>query len=533
VADQPWARHLPPGADRDRPWFPPPTSLPATWAASWSDHPSAPVLLAADGSATGSPPDVGERHPDPRWCTAGELDERTRVAAGRLATAGLAAGDRLLWSAGASLPSVVTCLAALRLGAVVVPVNDVWTERELRHVAADLRPIAAALARPEQGRWVEGATDGPLVQLSPSLEQLGAAAVSSLAKAPVLDDAGPADPAVVVYTSGTTGAPKGAVLSHGNLAAGTAALISAWRWEPSDRLVLALPLFHVHGLCAGLLGTLAAGGSAVLQGQFQAEGVLEAVRRDRASLFFGVPTMYHRILATGQAGDLARLRLCVSGSAPLPAPLWERVRADGATPVLERYGMTETLLTLSNPYDGERRPGTVGFPLPGVEARLEGDAGPAASIVEGESGTLLVRGPSVFRGYWDRPAATAQCFEGDWFRTGDVMSVGSDGYLSVRGRRTDVIISGGYNVYPAEVEDVLLTHPAVAEAVVTGTPSEEWGEVVTAWVVAAGEPVAVADLEAFAAERLAPYKRPRAVRVVDALPRNVMGKVLRGELREA
>ncbi|HUA96343.1 MAG TPA: AMP-binding protein, partial [Acidimicrobiales bacterium] len=335
---------------------------------------------------------------------------------------------------------------------------------------------------------------------------------------------------------GTTGAPKGAVLSHGNVAAGTAALISAWRWEPSDRLVLALPLFHVHGLCAGLLGTLAAGGSAVLQGRFEPDGVLEAVRRDRASLFFGVPTMYHRILATGQASDLARLRLSVSGSAPLPAPLWERVRADG-TAVLERYGMTETLLTVSNPYDGERRPGTVGFPLPGVEVRLEGDCAPpnsgAAPLAEGESGTLLVRGPSVFSGYWDRPAATAECFEGDWFRTGDVMSVGSDGYLSVRGRRIDVIISGGYNVYPAEVEDVLLAHPGVAEAVVTGTPSDEWGEVVTAWVVAAGEPVAPADLQAFAAERLAPYKRPRAVWVVDALPRNAMGKVLRSELHEA
>ena len=531
MADEPWARHLPPGADRDRAWPPPPTSLPAGWAARWSGDPSAPILLAADGAAaTGSPAGRGA---DARWCTAGELDERTRDAASLLAGAGLAAGDRLLWSAAPSLPSVVTGLAALRLGAVVVPVNDAWTERELSQVAADVRPAAAALARSEQGDWVGAGIHGPLTLLSPSLEPLTATGRRPPVAAAPLDGAAVDDPALVVYTSGTTGVPKGAVLTHGNLAASTAALAVAWRWEPADRLVLALPLFHVHGLCAGLLGTLAAGGSAVLQGRFQAEGVLEAASRHRATLFFGVPTMYHRILATGRAADLARLRLCVSGSAPLPAALWEQARAGGGPSVLERYGMTETMLTLSNPYRGERRPGTVGFPLPGVEIALEGTGGvPAGRPAEGAGGTLLVRGPSVFPGYWDRPASTAECFAGDWFRTGDVVSVGPDGYLSVRGRRSDMIISGGHNVYPAEVEDVLLAHPGVAEAAVAGTPSDEWGETVIAWVVPAGEPVAAAALQAFAADRLAPYKRPQEVRVVDALPRNAMGKVLRGELRD-
>ncbi len=252
---------------------------------------------------------------------------------------------------------------------------------------------------------------------------------------------------------------------------------------------------------------------------------------DGATLFFGVPTMYHRLVGTGRAAELARLRLCVSGSAPLPAELWRRAASSGVQ-VLERYGMTETLLTVSNPYDGERRPGTVGFPLPGTQVRLDHD-GETAAATEGEdaTGVLFVRGPTVFAGYWERPAATADSFTGGWFRTGDLASVDADGYLSLRGRRLDLVISGGFNVYPAEVEDVLLSHPGVAEVAVTGTPSEEWGEAVTAWVVPAGEVLDGEALAAYAAERLAPYKRPRLVRVVDALPRNAMGKVLRHELR--
>jgi malonyl-CoA/methylmalonyl-CoA synthetase len=339
--------------------------------------------------------------------------------------------------------------------------------------------------------------------------------------APALDAAGPGDPALLCYTSGTTGAPKGAVLVHGNLLATVEALRLAWRWTPDDRLVLALPLFHIHGLGVGLHGTLAAGASAVLLPRFDVDAVLDAAADHDATLFFGVPTMYARLADSPRVGELARLRLCVSGSAPLPAPLWERLRTDAGQAVLERYGMTETVMNVSNPHDGERRPGAVGLPLPGVEVRLSG----------GNPGEILLRGPNVFAGYWNRPDATAAAFDGEgWFRSGDIGALDDDGYLRIVGRSKELIISGGFNVYPREVEDVLRAHPGVADAAVVGAPSTEWGEAVTAFVVPAGAAPAEEDLLAHAAAALAPYKRPRAVRFVAELPRNALGKVLKHEL---
>jgi malonyl-CoA/methylmalonyl-CoA synthetase len=235
--------------------------------------------------------------------------------------------------------------------------------------------------------------------------------------------------------------------------------------------------------------------------------------------------MYHRLVGSGEAARLAGLRLCVSGSAPLSRDLHARVSSATGSPVLERYGMTETLMNVSNPYAGERRPGTVGFPLPGVEVRF------------GADGEIQLRGPNVFDGYWERPGANAEAFvpadDGgrQWFRTGD-LGEDADGYLVIRGRSKELIISGGFNVYPSEVEDVLATHPGVAEVAVAGTPSEEWGEVVTAWIVADGRAPTVEELAEFTGSLLAPYKRPRLVRVVDALPRNALGKVVRAELTD-
>jgi malonyl-CoA/methylmalonyl-CoA synthetase len=342
-------------------------------------------------------------------------------------------------------------------------------------------------------------------------------------RADPLDGASPDDPALVCYTSGTTGSPKGAVLRHRHLLAATVSVTEAWRWTAADRLVHSLPVFHAHGLAVGAYGTLLSGGSAVLLPEFDPVAVADVTRAWDATMFFGVPTMYHRLFEAGEAHHLAGLRLSVSGSAPLPVDLHHALETRAGVSVLERYGMTETLMLCSNPYEGDRRAGTVGFPLPGVEVQLAGD------------GEILVRGPNVFDGYWNRPAENGEVFvpadDGgpSWFRTGDLGEV-SDGYLTIRGRSKELIISGGFNVYPAEVEGVVLTHPGVAEVAVTGTPSPEWGEVVTAWIVPDGRAPSVDELATFIAPSLAAYKRPKLVRLVESLPRNALGKVQRSQL---
>ncbi len=493
-----WRAHLPEGVDPGTLDLLAGRSLPAIWARRWADEPERPILWSSE---TG-------------WVTAGELEARGRTAAGRLAGAGLRAGDRLVLSAGTSVDLVVAHVGALRLGLIVVPVNTTYSQREVAGIARDAAPRAAVTDDAMRGRWIAEASPEPVLVTGPEV------AIDD-APVPDLDTSGPDDPALLCYTSGTTGAPKGVVLRHGNLVSTVEALRLAWRWEPGDRLVLALPLFHIHGLGIGLHGTLAVGASALLLPRFDVDAVLDASAEHGATLFFGVPTMYTRLAASPRVGELRRLWLCVSGSAPLPADLHERLADAGGQRVLERYGMTETGMNVSNPYEGERRPGAVGLPLPGVEVRLAG----------GSPGEILLRGPNVFSGYWHRPDATAAAFDADgWFRSGDIGILDDDGYLRIVGRSKELIISGGYNVYPREVEDVLRAHPGVVDVAVVGEPSSEWGEIVTAVVVPAAEVPDPDELLTFAAEGLAPYKRPRAVRFVEELPRNALGKVLRHEL---
>ncbi|MBF6555271.1 MAG: AMP-binding protein [Acidimicrobiales bacterium] len=519
---RPWRDHLPDGSGLTSEGLVSSGTLLRAWSARWQSAPDAPLWREPGRSASrpGGPASGsdGEIPVGRRWWTAGEFDEATRRVAGRLRAAGLAPGDRMVWSTAASVAALVANVGALRAGLVVVPLSTAYSERELAHIVTDVRPAAAVVERAEQAEWVRRASPGAVVTVGPEVD---------LPEGDVgpLDAARPDDAALILYTSGTTGAPKGAVLRHSHLLAGTESVRVAWRWGPEDRLVHCLPLFHAHGLCVGVYGTLLAGASAVLLPGFDPAGVAAEALEEKASLFFGVPTMYHRLVRSGYASDLRRLRLCVSGSAPLSSDLHAAVSAAISSPVLERYGMTETLMLSSNPYDGDRRAGTVGFPLPGV------------AIMLGAGDEILVRGRNVFDGYWNRPAADAEAFVpsqdggSPWFRTAD-QGRDDDGYLVINGRSKELIISGGFNVYPTEVEDVLATHPRVAEVAVTGTPSDEWGEVVTAWIVADGFPPSVDDLAQFTSATLAPYKRPRLVRIVEDLPRNALGKVMRNQLRQ-
>ena len=513
---RPWRDHLPRGREMAVADLSSEGTLLAAWSRRWSEAPGALLWLEPSLSDAGrSDPD----RPSGRWWTAGEFDVATRRAAGRLRAAGLGAGDRVVWSTSSSVASLVAHVGALRAGLVVVPANTSYSERELAHIVGDVGASAAIVDRADQAEWVRRGAPGPVVVTGPDLDLPDG-------DPGTVDAAAPDDPALICFTSGTTGVPKGAVLRHRNLLAATEAVVVAWRWTAEDRLVHCLPVFHAHGLAVGVYGTLLAGASAVLLPGFDPGAVAAAAEDHATSLFFGVPTMYHRLVGSGQIGRLSAPRRCVSGSAPLSAELHGAVTAASGIVVLERFGMTETLMNVSNPYEGERRAGTVGFPLPGVEVRLAGD------------GEILVRGPNVFDGYWERPQANAEAFvvaddadlgRSPWFRTGDVGEE-ADGYLAIRGRTKELIISGGFNVYPSEVEDVLARHPAVAEVAVTGTASAEWGEVVTAWIVADGPSPTVEDLARFTRSTLAPYKRPRLVHVVDELPRNALGKVVRSRL---
>ncbi len=472
-------------------------SLPAAWSKRWASGASKPTLW----------------DPGTGWITRGDLAQRTKAAAGRLYGAGLRKGDRIILSAAASVDLVVAHIAALRLGLIVVPVNGAYQQAELAHIVGDADPRAAVVDKPEWVRW--------LAELAPEMTVVSPRLDIDEGQAPSLDQLSTGDPALLGYTSGTTGVPKGAVLTHGNLLAGAESVRIAWRWTPDDRLVLALPLFHMHGLGVGLHGTLLTGASAVLLDGFSPDAVLDAAQAHDATLFFGVPTMYTRLAQSDRTGELSRLRLCVAGSAPLSADLHRRLQEVAGVRVLERYGMTETIMLVSNPYDQERRAGTVGFPLPGVELRLAPD-----------SGEVMVRGPNVFAGYWRRPEATEEAFDQDgWFRTGDLGEFDEDGYLRLRGRAKELVISGGLNVYPREVEDALRSHPEVDDVAITGTPDEEWGELVTAWVVPApGKSPKLKDLRSHLEGVCADFKHPRLLHIVEELPRNALGKVQKHQL---
>ncbi|MEU1051891.1 acyl-CoA synthetase [Streptomyces sp. NPDC005876] len=450
------------------------------------------------------------------------------LAAAAGATAGTlpGGGARVAVWATPTLETAVAVVAALLAGVPAVPLNPKSGEKELGHILTDSAP-ALLLAAPD-------------ADLPAALSGLPRADVDVTARGPVPErSAEDGDPALIVYTSGTTGPPKGAVIPRRAVATTLDALADAWRWTGDDVLVHGLPLFHVHGLVLGTLGPLRRGGSVRHLGRFSTEGVARELTGG-ATMLFGVPTMYHRVAEAlpadpGLAKALAGARLLVSGSAALPVHDHERIAAATGRRVIERYGMTETLMNTSVRADGEARAGTVGVPLPGVELRLVEEDGTEITAYDGETvGEIQVRGPNLFTEYLNRPDATAGAFTPDgFFRTGDMAVRDPDGYVRIVGRKaTDLIKSGGYKIGAGEIENALLEHPGVREAAVTGEPDADLGERIVAWVVPADPqaPPGLEELAGHVAARLAPHKRPRVVRHVEALPRNDMGKILKRAL---
>ncbi|MDM4718740.1 acyl-CoA synthetase [Micromonospora sp. WMMA1363] len=422
--------------------------------------------------------------------------------------------DRVAIGATASLETVVGAAGALLAGVAVVPVPPDAGPMERDHVLSD--SAASAVLVPARDEHPGTRWGRPVIPVDLSRHA-----------GTVHPEPDPADPALILYTSGTTGAPKGAVLSRRAVAACLDGLAEAWHWTPDDLLVHGLPLFHVHGLVLGVLGPLRLGGRLHHVGQPRPERYAAAA----GTLYFGVPTIWSRIAAAPDAARALRsARLLVSGSAALPATVFADLATLTGHQVVERYGMTETLITISAQADGPRRPGTVGVPLPGVCTRLVDEQGGVLPADGTSMGELQVHGPTLFDGYLNRPDAGAAARTSDgWFRTGDVATIGPDGWHRIVGRAaTDLIKSGGYRIGAGEVEDALLAHPGVWEAAVVGTPHPDLGEQVTAYVV--GDGVGEAELIDFVARRLSGHKRPRQVRLVDALPRNALGKVQKSRL---
>src|SRR5437899_2868460 len=448
-----------------------------------------------------------------------ELRTAASGAATRLIAVGITQGTHVALFAENSGAWIVSYLGLQLLGATVVGMNPAFKEAEAEQILTDSEAAAALVDAGRQPLIDALRARLPALRTTARVEEIGS--IAPFPRAGEGRGGGsltPESPAILLYTSGTTGRPKGALLDHGNLLAQGRGVVEAWRWTKEDRLVLALPLFHVHGLAIALHGSLIAGGCAVLV-PFSPENVVRELGAG-GTMFFGVPAMYQRLCdyLDQHPADLRQVRLFVAGSAPLPVTLFERCERILGQPVLERYGITEGGIVVSNPYDGPRQPGRVGYPLPGVEVCL------------GEVADVQLKGGQVFKGYWRNAAASAEVFVDGWFRTGDIGEIAGDGSLAIRGRIKELIISGGYNVYPREVEMVLEQHPAVAEVAVAGLPSDRWGEEVTAFVVVR-TPVDAQELIAYARERLSTYKCPRAVRFIDAIPRNAMGKVDRSQLK--
>ncbi|MFM9860884.1 malonyl-CoA synthase [Pseudoxanthobacter sp. M-2] len=474
--------------------------------------------------------------PAGRVISYGELDAMAARFAGALIARGVAPGDRVLVQVEKSPEAIALYLGTVRAGAIFLPLNTAYTLAEVEYFVGDAEPklIVCDPARAEPVGLLASRYGAEIE----TLDEHGGGSLADLAAAqPALFadvERGPDDLAAILYTSGTTGRSKGAMLSHDNLTSNALALAALWRFGPDDVLIHALPIFHTHGLFVATNVSLLTAGTMLFLPKFDADEILRLM--PRATSMMGVPTFYVRLVEhAGLTQEATKhMRLFVSGSAPLLAETHRRFEALTGHAILERYGMTETNMNTSNPYDGDRIPGTVGFPLPGVELRVV-DQESGAPVASGEIGMIEVKGPNVFRGYWRMPDKTKEDFRPDgFFITGDLGVIDARGYVSIVGRGKDLVISGGYNVYPKEVEDEIDQIPGVAESAVIGLPHPDFGEGVTAVVVLSkGASLDEAAIRNALEGRLARFKQPKRVIFVDALPRNAMGKVQKKALRDA
>ncbi len=464
-----------------------------------------------------------------------DMLERSAQYANVLVELGLKPGDRLAVQVEKSIDALFLYLGCIRAGGVYLPLNTGYPDREVDYFVADAKPVIFVCAGERRSSLEEIAGNNGVAHLETLDDDIG-----SLAKK--ADDADTSfediyrsgdDLAAILYTSGTTGRSKGAMLTHNNLYSNAFTLVDHWQFSANDVLLHALPIYHTHGLFVACNITLLSGASMIFQNQFRVEDILSAL--PNATVMMGVPTFYTRLLSAPAFNrDLVgQMRLFISGSAPLsPQTHKDFAKLTGHT-ILERYGMTETNMNTSNPYDGERRAGTVGFPLPGVEIRIS-DQITGDPVENDDVGMIEIRGPNVFKGYWQMPEKTAKEFRDDgFFISGDLGQIDKDGYIAIVGRDKDLIISGGFNVYPAEVENAIDALEGIDDVAVIGVPHADFGEGVTAIIVAAGDNVpGVEDIKDQLSTELARLKMPKEIFFVDALPRNKMGKVQKNQLRE-
>jgi len=462
---------------------------------------------------------------DRDW-TYGEIEQAAGRLAARLQALGVTAGERVLVQTDKSVETLILYFASIRAGAIYLPLNVDYTEAELAYFVADAEPVLAVCREQSRALFTRIGQGGMRIE---TLETLFAD-LPDVAAAPVARQWD--DIAAILYTSGTTGKPKGAMLSNGNLVSNGEVLIDLWAFSSADRLIHALPIFHVHGLFVAVHCALFSGATMIFLDKFEPGAAIRHMAN--ASVLMGVPTFYTRLLGDpGFTRDTAAgMRLFVAGSAPLSADTHRAFEERSGHRVLERYGMTETGMLTSNPYHGERRAGSVGLPLPGVELRIaEAEGGKV--LPQGDVGIVEVKGPNIFKGYWRNPEKTASEFRADgFFITGDMGLIETDGYVQLVGREKDLIITGGLNVYPAEVEAVLDDRADVAESAVIGVPHADFGEAVVAVVKPLGDAFDKQAVRAALREELAGFKVPKDIVLVDALPRNTMGKIQKKLLRE-